>query len=203
MASPAGGTIVDLGQIIATAILLVSLGLLIGVPVWIMRRASTLHSAQSAEEAAFERETMAAMRGVVPPASAPPIRPSPAPAPALTPEPAKPAQAAAPPSPTESGGPGWAVSPLARSVMEKLEVAGATPSLEGPIRTANPAIHGSLITIKGNRRIGILDSPLDRDDPALGMLMRHVDALVVAGPEGEPLLVKRFQSLIGDLFSLS
>jgi type II secretory pathway pseudopilin PulG len=193
---PAGETIVDLGQIIGLGMLLIALGLLVGGPVWMMRRAAALRAAQEAEAAAFEREAIASMRrsGAQTPARVP-----------LSPAPESPgaAPASAPPStPTVTVGASGGLSPLARSVIDKLEVAGASPTVEGPLRTANPAIRGALITIRGNLRIGILDSTLDRDDPALGMLIRHLDAIVVSGPGDEPLLVKQFQSLIGDLFKL-
>lgn len=200
---------------------LAALLLIAGGVVWIFVRASRLNAAQEREAAAFEREMMAKTRvptgqtsAKQPPAAvtgqpsdasdetskeAPPEPPAEEEwmkqAPKVAPPPV-----AAKPAPTESATEG--PSAFETNVIEKLEVAGAFKSIEGPLRCGNPEITGTLISLQNQARFGILRGPFLPRDPALNALMRHLDGLIIEGPEGEALVVGRFQDLLGDLMSL-
>jgi hypothetical protein len=93
-------------------------------------------------------------------------------------------------------------SDFVESVIKKLEAARAFKSVEGPLRCANPELVGTLISLNGGRRIGIVESGFDRNDPAIPAILRHVDGLIVAGAEGEALYVKRFQDFLSSIIAL-
>lgn len=215
----------DMNLIVTLILALAALALVVGGPIIVMRRAASLNSMQEAEAAAFEREMLAATRRGDAQKSAPPSPlPNPPPHPprlgreypafgnapktqdpplASTPSVASPIPPVSPPpvgppahTPAHSIG---QPSPLASSVIEKLSVAGVFRSVEGPLRCANPEIRGTLISLKNGKRLGILDSAFDHSDPALEGLLRHLDGLIVAGPGGQPLFLKRFQDFLSDL----
>lgn len=189
---------------------------------WLMRRASSITSAQEAEAAAFEQTLMANARSAEKPetpqsaqgvrmraTTAMPLM-SDAPGQNHHAAPASPAEASRvgdpfPPAPAigaHARGAGTAKIPeFQQAVIEKFRIAGLFEMVEGPLRSANPEIQGTLISIRGGRRLGIMESRLDQKDPAIPMLLRHVDALIIAGPEGEPLLIKRFQDFLSDAIS--
>jgi hypothetical protein len=218
----------DANLIVTLILVLVALALLVGGPIMVMRRAATLKSTQEVEAAAFERDLLAATRAPERDSGAgttspPPPAPSPqrlgreypafgeAPKPTLAGAPngrradertlpnQDPVRAPLPGSSASTSPP---AAPRTRSIVDKLTVAGIFKSVEGPLRCANPEIRGTLISLKNGKRLGILESEFDRDDPALDALMRHLDGLIVPGPEGQPLVLKRFQDFLSDLIML-
>lgn len=199
----------------------VALVLVIGGPIWVFRRASRLNAAQDAEARAFEQEVLIETRRPAPSGNAaPPLPPpearravgqalpaygAPDPGPAQPvpgPPPVPPAPASPDPVVPADSPPSDGLSPFVRGVIGKLEVAGTFRSVEGPLRCANPALRGTLISLRGEKRLGIIEEGFDRDDPALQALLRHMDAIVVAGAEGEALVFKRFQDFLSDLIAL-
>lgn len=200
----------DINLIVTLILCLLALALLVGGPIVVLRRAARLNDAQEAQAVAFEREMLAtAHRADRQPAETTSPVPRAEPRQRLgreypvfgvvMPPPGAPVEAAPAAQPPA---PGSETSPLVRSIIDKLSVAGVFKSVEGPLRCANPDIRGTLISLKGGKRLGILDSAFDRADPALDGLMRHLDGLIVSGPDGQALYLKRFQDFLSDLMML-
>lgn len=91
--------------------------------------------------------------------------------------------------------------PLAEAVIARLETAGVLQNVEGPLHTSNPLIRGTVLRLRGGKMLAVQETPLLTDDPAQVMVLRLHEGVVTAGPGGEPLYVKRLQSLIGEMFS--
>lgn len=204
--APRGAWFLNASLIVTSLLLILALGALGGGIYWMIRRTSLLQSAHDAQAAAFERQMLAAM-SVPAPTAAAAAQAAGMPRNAMSgasvsvPPPGFPRQDAGGPG-TEQGNGGRRDAPLAASVIEKLGVAGIFQAVEGPLRTGNPDLHGTLISLRGGKRIGVLEGDLNRDDPALQALLRHVDGLIIEGPGGEPLFLKRFQSFLSEFFTL-
>lgn len=145
-------------------------------------------------------ETAAETAPPPPPAPADPGVAGEAPAAPTMPVPPEPVTSGGPPSPSPGAGPDG-LSPFVRGVIQKLEVAGTFQTVEGPLRCANPELKGTLVSLKGGKRLGIIDAGFERDDAALQALLRHMDGLVVEGNEGEALVFKRFQDFLSEVIA--
>lgn len=211
--------------ILTSLLALAALILVIGGPILILRRASRLNAAQDAEARAFEQEILIASRRpeategaeaapavpetrrpvgqALPAYGTPTVPPEPAPAEPVPPAGSPPPASTSPTSTSPAGAPiSDGLSPFVRGVIDKLEVAGRFKSVEGPLRCTNPELKGTLISLKGDKRLGIIEEGFDPDDPALQALLRHMDGLIMAGAGGEALVFKRFQDFLSDIIAL-
>lgn len=88
-------------------------------------------------------------------------------------------------------------------ISAKLNAAGLLEFSEGPLACPDPAITGAIIRLRGGQLIAVLDAPLPDDSTDAANLLRRFEAVVTPGPAGgEPLVIRRFQSLIGEMISL-
>lgn len=89
---------------------------------------------------------------------------------------------------------GWAVA--------KFRAGGLLESVEGPLRSDDPDLLGTVVVLRGGERIAILEDPLRRDRPAAELALRRYDGAVVPGPGRDPVFVRRFESFVADRISL-
>ncbi len=84
------------------------------------------------------------------------------------------------------------------AVLAKLRAANLLLEVEGSLRTPNPDLKGTVVRIKGNRKIAILDQSPAQNDPQLEMILNLLDGVIIPGPGKEPLFAKRLQNFIAD-----
>jgi len=90
------------------------------------------------------------------------------------------------------------LSPLAQTIISQLQAANLLTAIDGPIRSRNPELAGTIVVVRGNKKIAILDQPLKPDDPDAEMMLNFLDGVAMPGPGKEPLFVKRFQYFLSE-----
>lgn len=175
--------------------LLGMLGMGAGLVFWLRRKYGSVHGSDHAAELDFERSMLETM-----PPVGPQIRHAASAASSSTAMPLMGADVAQTPERAvhPSAQPATNVSPLAESITSKLAAGNLLDTIEGPLRSNNPAISGTILRLRGGKRIAVIEGDPPLADPEFEILFRRFDAIVVAGPE-EPLVMKRFQTLIGEL----
>ncbi len=101
--------------------------------------------------------------------------------------------------------PGGEIEPgdFVSDIFAKLNAASLLEYSEGPLVCADPTITGAVFRLRGGQLIAVLDASLPDDSTDAANLMRRFEAVVTPGPPGgEPLVIRRFQSLIGEMISL-
>lgn len=91
---------------------------------------------------------------------------------------------------------------FARSVAARLNAAGIVQSSDGPLRTRNPEIVGTILCMRGNKKVAVIESGWKTPDPDLEMTLSLLDGVVIPGPGEEPIFVRKLQSFIGDSIRL-
>ncbi len=92
-------------------------------------------------------------------------------------------------------------STLGDSVASKLEVAGLIECVEGPVVSRSTKIVGTVLKLRGGKLLAVLEGSPPMSDPEFDLLFRRYDSVVFRGAGEEPLLLKRFQTLISDMIS--
>lgn len=94
------------------------------------------------------------------------------------------------------------LSEFARKIATRLSAANMIEGLDGPLRSRNPEIVGTILCMRGNKKIAVIESGWKSPDPDLEMVLSLLDGVIIAGPGDEPLFVRRLQSYIGDSIRL-
>jgi len=94
------------------------------------------------------------------------------------------------------------LSEFARKIATRLTAANMIEGVDGPLRSRNPEIIGTILCIRGNKKIAVIESGWKTPDPDLEMVLSLLDGVIIAGPGDEPLFVRRLQSYIGDSIRL-
>jgi hypothetical protein len=108
------------------------------------------------------------------------------------------------PRPTSPGSPAGAASSnaLAATIAERLRAANLLQGVDGPLRCKNPERTGTVLSLRGGERLAVIETAFDAADPEWDVLARRFDALVIAGPAEEPLIISRFQQFLADQIQL-
>lgn len=94
------------------------------------------------------------------------------------------------------------LSEFTRKIATRLTAANMIEGMDGPLRSRNPEIVGTILCIRGNKKIAVIESGWKTPDPDLEMVLSLLDGVIIAGPGDEPLFVRRLQSYIGDSIRL-
>lgn len=101
--------------------------------------------------------------------------------------------------------PGAEIEPgdFVSEISAKLNAGGLLEASEGPLACPDPEITGVIIRLRGGQLIAVLDASLPDDSTDAANLLRRFEAVVTPGPaRSEPLVIRRFGSLIGEMISL-
>lgn len=92
--------------------------------------------------------------------------------------------------------------PMAYSVVSRLRAGNMLNSIEGPARTAREDLTATVLGLRSGKRIVVIESAISRDDPAIEGLLRFYDGLIAPGPGPDPIYIRRFDSFIGEMFTM-
>lgn len=171
-------------SVIEVAALLGLIAVAITAAAWFVRRAAGTEAANAAATASFERLILEE------------VYPS-----GIGSEPRSNLSAAAVAPGLVAPGPRRDLSPFAETVASRLEAARILDSVEGPLRVSNPSMEGTVLRLRSGVRLVVLERFREMETAGLEPVMRNYEAVIVPGPGGEPVALKRFQSLIAELMS--
>ena len=92
--------------------------------------------------------------------------------------------------------------PLTEEIVAKLAAANLLESVDAPLHSPESEVIGTGLTLRGGRRIAVIERELKRDDPELELLFRRFDGVIIRGPGKDPLFVNRFSVFLADQISL-
>lgn len=155
---------------------------------WGLKKARGVHARVTTAELEFERSMLGGVAGSQAAPIGAPAKPT-APAFETFPRPIAEPQAASAPA-----------GATVQLVIDRLQAANLLSNAEGPLRSNNPDLAGTVLRLKNGKLIVVLDSDPKIGDPDFDLLFRRFDAVVVPDAS-EPLMLKRFQSLIAESIS--
>ena len=92
--------------------------------------------------------------------------------------------------------------PLTEEIVAKLAAGNLLETVDAPLHSPDSEVIGTGLTLKGGKRIAVIERELKRDDPELELLFRRFDGVIIRGPGKDALFVNRFSVFLADQISL-